>query len=328
MGRWPKHLITGLACAAAVAFWIGPAPAPALGQESETIEVASRTLADERFLAGDGADGDAVTLTGRLTLPGDLPTYPVVVLLHGTDGHLSGASYTWETYLQTIGIATFALDSYSGRGLAYVGFNQDSFGQFPQTYDAFRAVETLAAHPRLDPQKIAVMGFSRGGQAALYTAMTRFQRAFGPERGSIAAHISFYPACNLDLVDAAEVGPAPIRLFHGEMDDWTLASRCRDQIARIADAGHDAVFTGYPGARHGFDNEYAAGLEIAGGAESSRNCSRVEVDGRILNAETGVPFTYEDACVERGASVQFDPEASAAAREAVKALLADVFELP
>jgi hypothetical protein len=68
-------------------------------------------------------------------------------LLHGTDGPQSGASYTWEIFLPTIGVATLALDSYTGRGLSYVSFNQESFGQFPQTYDAFRAVEALAAHP-------------------------------------------------------------------------------------------------------------------------------------------------------------------------------------
>lgn len=304
------------------------APLPASGQQSETISVASHTMTDEQFLAGNRSNADAVTLTGRLTLPGDLPTYPVVILLHGTDGQQSGASYTWETFLPTIGVATFALDSYTGRGLAYVSFDQDSFGQFPQTYDAFRAVETLAAHPRINPEQIAVMGFSRGAQAALYTAMTRFQRTFGPERGDIAAHIPFYPACNVDLVDADDVGAAPIRAFHGGSDDWVPAAPCRAYVERLSAAGHDALFTEYSGARHGFDNEFAVELEVAGGAESSRNCRRVEVDGRIVNADTGAPFSYEDACVVRGASVQFDPEASAAARASVTALLTDIFDLP
>jgi len=209
-----------------------------------------------------------------------------------------------------------------------VSFNQESFGQFPQTYDAFRAVEALAAHPRIDPDRIAVMGFSRGAQAALYTAMTRFQRDFGPERGEIAAHLPFYPACNVELVDAAAVGPAPIRIFHGGADDWTPAAPCRAHAERLAAAGHDALFTEYPGARHGFDNEFATELMVEGGAESSRNCRRIEVDGRILNAETGAPFSYADTCVARGASVQFDPAASADARASVTALLTDIFELP
>jgi dienelactone hydrolase len=256
-----------------------------------------------------------------------LPTYPVVILLHGTDGKLSGASYTWKSFLPTLGVATLALDSYTGRGLAMVSFNQQSFGQFQQTYDAFRAVEAIATHPRIKPDHIALMGFSRGGQAALYTAMSRFQKAFGPKQGLIAAHIAFYPACNVELVSAYDVGPAPIRGFHGEADDWTRAETCRDHFTQLASAGHDAVFTGYPGARHGFDNEFAEMLEIASGAESSRDCRRAEVGGHIVNADTGAPFTYDDACVAHGTTVQYNPEAATRARAPVEALLTEIFAL-
>jgi dienelactone hydrolase len=300
---------------------------PTAAQQTETLTLASRTLTDEAFLASDASGGAEVTLTARLSLPGDLPRYPVVILLHGTDGHLSGASYSWESFLPTIGVATLALDSYTGRGLSHVSFNQDAFGQFPQTYDTFRAVEALAAHPRIDPEGITVMGFSRGAQAALYTAMTRFEEAFGPEGASIAAHVAFYPACNVTLAGETEVGPAPIRIFTGADDDWTPAATCRAFADRLAAAGRDAVFTEYPGAHHGFDNEFGSGLSVVGGAMSSRDCRRAEVGGRIVNADTGAPFSYSDACVARGASVGYDPDAAARARAAVTDLLGDVFGL-
>lgn len=301
--------------------------APVAAQQSETLSIPSRKMSDEAFLAADADAGEPVTISGRLTLPGDAPSYPAVVLLHGTDGKQSGASYTWESYLPTVGVATLALDSYTGRGLQFVSFDQEAFGQFPQTYDAFRAVEALAAHPRIDPDRIAVMGFSRGANAALFTAMTRFQETFGPQGATIAAHFAFYPACNIKLARETDVGPAPIRIFTGAADDWTPPAACSALAGRLTLDGRDARFVEYPGARHGFDNEFAVDLLVEGGAMSSRNCSRVEVDGRLVNADTGEPFSYADACVVRGASVQYDPDAAAAARTDVTTLLADLFDL-
>jgi dienelactone hydrolase len=247
-----------------------------------------------------------------------------VVLMHGTDGKRSGAAYGWEVFLPEAGTATLNLDSYSGRGLQSVSQDQNAFGQFLQIFDAYRAVEVLAADPRNDGERIMLMGFSRGGNAALYSAMTRFQDAFGPEHGRIVAHLPFYPACNFELVGELEVGPAPIREFHGGGDDWTPAAPCQDYIDRLAAAGHDAAMTVYPGALHAFDNEFTE-PRVAGGAETSRNCRRVEVDGRLVNPETGRPFDYADACVERGPSMGYDAEATAAARAAVTGFLAEIF---
>jgi dienelactone hydrolase len=57
--------------------------------------------------------------------------------------------------------------------------------------DTYRALELLATHPRIDPARIGVMGFSKGGGVALYAAMTRFQRRHGPAGAKFAHHIAF-----------------------------------------------------------------------------------------------------------------------------------------
>ncbi|MFH7422852.1 carboxymethylenebutenolidase, partial [Pseudomonas syringae pv. tagetis] len=62
-------------------------------------------------------------------------------------------------------------------------------------------------------------------------------------------------------------------------------------------------------------------------AQSSRNCQRREEDGRILNDETGKPFTFNDACVQLGSTVGYDKAATEAAQATVRTFLTGVFRL-
>ncbi len=291
----------------------------------DTIEVKSLTIIDEDFLRGDVGDSAQVTLTGDLNGPDKPDRQPVVILLHGTDGRRSGAAWGWQQFLNGIGIATFRLDSYTGRGLDQASTDQSRFGQFTQIYDAYRAADTLADHPAIDGSRVALMGFSRGGNAALYSAMTRFQKAFGPTRARIVAHLSFYPACNFQLEGELEVAEAPIREFHGADDDWTLAKHCRDYIDRLAAAGKNASRTVYQGALHGFDNVSGPARFSDPTWQTSRNCFRREENGTLMNAATGKPFSYSDACIELGPSSQYNDAATTAAQAAVKAFLGEVF---
>lgn len=311
------------ACIILVCAWLG---VPAASAMDEMVDVPSRTLVDEDFLRGDASSAMPVTLTGNLSGPDAGERQPVVILLHGTDGPTSGAARSWRRFLNSIGITTLLLDSYTGRGLAQVSADQGSFGQFTQIYDAYRAADVLAADPRVDGSRIALMGFSRGGVTALYSAMMRFQEAFGPGQAAIVAHLPFYPGCNFALVDELRVAEAPIREFHGADDDWTLAAPCRDYIARLQAAGADAMMTEYPGALHGFDNNANPAYYSDETNQTSRSCFRREVNGQLVNAETGAPFTYADACVEYGPSSMFNDAAATAAQAAVRSILAEVFE--
>jgi dienelactone hydrolase len=296
---------------------------PAFAQQTEILEVPSRTLSDTQFLAGDAAAGAPVTLTGRLRLPGPGRT-PVVVLMHGSEGPNSGPVARWEWIFRSLGVATFSLDSFTARGVTETATDQSRLATFTQVYDVYRAVDALAADPRIDPDRIAVMGFSRGGVAALYTAMTRFQRSFGGAR--IAAHLPFYPACNFRFTGELDVTGAPIRAFHGAADTYTLASPCRDYIARLAAAGHDARMTEYAGVLHAFDGR--SGRRWTADVPTSRNCHRIERAGVLVVDATGEPFTWDSPCVEYGVSGGYDEAATAHAKAAVSAFLTELFALP
>ncbi len=187
-----------------------PAVCPAQIARVEVHPMQSVTMTDEDFLNGR-KDGKPVMLAGQLRIPRPgVDRLPAVLLLHGSGG-VGTNVVDWEQELNSMGVATFVLDAFTGRGIIETATNQDRLGRLAMIYDAYRVFEILEKHPRIDPQRIAVMGFSRGGQAALYASLKRFQRMHGPASGrDFAAYIPFYAACGTRFVDDDQVSPNPI----------------------------------------------------------------------------------------------------------------------
>jgi len=217
------------------------------------------------------------------------------------------------------------LDNYTGRGVADISDSQAEIGQFIPIFDLYRLIEILAENPMIDSSRLVVIGFSRGGIATLYGGLTRFHELYGPAKGGIAALLPFYPACNLILERDDEMIDVPIREFHGAIDDWTPAAPCRTYIAELHAAGEDVVMTEFEGAYHAFDSPQGNLPVLLKDAQTSRNCMRREVGGVLINEATGEPFTYADACVELGVTVQYNDLATKAALESVETLLAEIF---
>ena len=157
-------------------------PASAQVARLEVHPVSSITLKDSDFLAGRKG-GQQVMFAGELRIPkpGN-DKLPAVVFLHGSGG-IGGAGNQideWSRELNQLGIATFTLDSFAGRGIVSTVADQTQLGRLNMAADSYRALEVLAKHPRIDASRIAVMGFSRGAQSALYGAMNRLYATLGP----------------------------------------------------------------------------------------------------------------------------------------------------
>ncbi|WP_353646159.1 hypothetical protein [Mesorhizobium sp. WSM2239] len=224
----PLRVALFLLLAPGAELWAQAAP------PEEIVAFSSLTMTDEQFLKGKEADAKPVMLSAKLQLPspsGD--RFPAVILLDGSGGPGNAMAWNWAKVLNRIGIATLRIDSYSGRGFEEIFTAQGRVGEFNNIIDSFRALDLLAADPRIDPERIAVMGFSRGGIAALYSSMTRFEELYGSDKARFAAHLPFYAPCNFMLEGELNVGAAPIRAFHGEADVWNPVPRCRDYIERM-----------------------------------------------------------------------------------------------
>jgi dienelactone hydrolase len=194
--------------------------------------------------------------------------------------------------------------------------------------DAYRALELLSKHARIDASRIALMGFSKGGFVALYASLKRFQRMHGPDGVEFAAYIPFYAQCNTTYIGEEQVSDHAVRLFHGTADNYVSIEPCRKYVERLSRAGKDVQLTEYPGAHHAFDNPLYSPARFLPDAVTTSLCAREErTEGKIVNLETDRAFSWRDACVRRGATVSHDPVAATEATKAVKSFLIATFKL-
>lgn len=78
--------------------------------------------------------------------------------------------------------------------------------------------------------RIGVMGFSKGGIAALYAAFRPVTDAGSRDGRSFALHLAYYPWCGLRLRDPLTTG-APVLIQTGALDDLVPPQRCAGLIA-------------------------------------------------------------------------------------------------
>ena len=204
---------------------------------TELWPIQTLTLSDQQFLTGDN-NGKLTAIAGQLRIAQGSGCLPVVVLQHSSGGFLANIEF-WSRELNAAGISTFALDGFTGRGLTEVNSNQALLGRLNFILDIYRALDVLAVHPRVDPRRIAVMGFSRGGQAALYASLKRFHQTWNKSGMEFVAYLSFYPDCMTTYIADTAV--------ERDVWYWTMVTKSgqtvpkkvtTDQLKTLIKAGH------------------------------------------------------------------------------------------
>jgi dienelactone hydrolase len=321
-------LTTGAILGAAVSAAMAEPSVTDLAARIELRAIETLTLSDQQFLSGDKSGAKSTMIAGELRLPrGGTGKFPAVVLLHGSGGVGPGPEF-WAKQFNEMGIASYVLDSFTGRNIVSTSTNQALLGRLNMIVDAYRAFDMLADHARIDPARIAVMGFSRGGQSALYSSMNRFREMWNP-RARFAAHIPLYASCTTTFIGDTDVSGVPIRQYHGLADDYVTIAPCRPYFERLQKAGRDAKLIELPDAHHAYDNPLGPKTPtMARGSESTKNCVLEEkANGLIVNAKSGEPFTYKDACVSREPHIGYNEAATNTTRKEVSALLRTVFKI-
>jgi dienelactone hydrolase len=261
------------------------------------------------FTAIDDGTGKGVALRGMLWLPPGAAK-GAVVLLHGAGGWTDFREGHYGRELSAAGYAVLAVDSFGPRG---VGPNlhhyRISFAQMAR--DAFAARSVLIERG-FAPQRLAVMGLSKGGTAALY-AVDRALLSGQTDRFPVA--VVLYPPCH---VRARVPSPASsVFMGLGEKDDLTGAKQCQEIAHAYEAAGGKVVVRQYPDAAHGFDGNPAnTVLFYASSVERFTECTViVEADGQesyagktyAVAGGEAIIADMRKSCIKTGASFWTNP---------------------
>ncbi len=269
----------------------------------------SMTLSTAQFLTGQ-TNGKSVILAGELRIPSGKPgtIFPAFVLVHGSSG-IGINIDRWARELNKIGVAAFVLDSFTARGIVSTSTDQSQLDHLAMLYDAYRALDLLASHPKIDPKRIGIIGFSKGGVAGIYAAMDRFHNVYGSKKSRFAVYMAFYPPCYQYLNDD-RVDKKPIIIFHGQADDYVPMAPCREYVNRLQTIGVNIKLIGYANAYHGFDIEGLPEKIYMPAVQQAAKCRLKEgKDGNMINADTGKPLNRSDACAGLGATVGYNKAA-------------------
>jgi dienelactone hydrolase len=296
---------------------------------------------DSRFqLSREGARLPKVQVWGFLSFPdGAKAAVPAMIIAHGSAGMQAKDTERWVPLFHKMGIATFVLDSFGPRGIKQTMDDQLVLDQSANDADALSALKLLARDKRIDPKRIGVIGFSRGGAVAIETAIDPFRKGIIADAVRFAAHIAFYPGCVVRYwADPAPMTGAPIMLALAEKDDYTPPQACIAYAETMKKAGVDVETHVYEGAYHDFDNTRQY-FKYWPNSVTSRNCPPSEINPvtfseyRII--KTGETFkTYKEfapvfnykQCVARGVKTGSNSGAARAAEEDVRRFLARVFD--
>jgi len=213
-------------------------------------------------------------VVGELRVP-DSPRerLPAVIIVNSSPG-FDGRGAFYAEALNQGGIATLEIDMCQGRGLPLSPVHH-----LPHVY---QSLQYLARHPRIDPARVGIMGFSWGAQVALLTGFSKLVRKYGDRNLRFAAQLPVYPQCWVirtarngrdKLLEPAllmEAAGSPVQILAGEKDDYDDPDGCQQLVASLpADARRHFSVTVYKDATFAWDSRFG-GATYESGAHNGK----------------------------------------------------------
>lgn len=198
-------------------------------------------------------------ISGELTLPpGDGP-FPAVIIYHGhyhPDDLESWFDDLVPRFVEA-GVATFVLDSFTGRKITSTAYFESRLSRAARLTDVYQALNKLAKLDEIDEERIGITGYSIGGTTALLAADKRVNETSLAKGRSFAALLPVYPSCQVRFRNPKPTG-APLLLLAAGDDGYSGAEHCEEYVAGVSAQGFDVKMKKYPDTLHGWINEKAA----------------------------------------------------------------------
>ena len=232
-----------LLTAAALACLLGASAEPALAQRADTALVRV---------------GGATPVNAYVAYPAIKGKAPAVIVVHEEWG-LNAQIRLVARRLAAEGYIAIVPDLHHGRVTDDPGEAQAlarSLKPDAALVDLDATMAWLTAQPRVQPGRVAVVGFGMGGTLAL---------EYGIHEPGVRAVVMFYGA---PITDAGRLPPlkAPVLAHFGQLDDGISEDQVNQFRLAMNTAGRAAEVHLYPGAGHAFMNDTGSSFQ----AESAR----------------------------------------------------------
>jgi dienelactone hydrolase len=268
------------------------------------------------------------TATGRV---------PAIIISHGSGGVRDRREGAYARAFNGLGVAGVIVDSFTPRGIRSTVNDQSTVTDAEMLGDTVAVLKVIAAHPRIDPERIGLIGFSKGGTVAIKAALRRYRADAGNDDAHFSLLIALYPWCGDIPMDFAAAG-APLVMLLGGEDTYVGTAACREYAKKFEAAGGKLTLRVYPGAKHDWDVPGSTSWTERRAQNSSR-CIYEEVQtGKWIERSSGLTVFVNGAaapdvkkarshCRTIGASGGYDATTAKQSMQDITAAVRSTFHL-
>lgn len=219
------------------------------------------TAQDLSFSRDPAGQWAKVALANTLHLPA-VNTSPVsVLLILPSCGGISQHIHEWTQAALQAGHGVMAVDSLRGLGNDCGSPSKISNGRYVK--DALDAVAFAAQQSGVDPQRIAVLGFSKGALIATWLASSTMADTLRPNTPRIFASVSLYGFCALGPTKGRPQGitilqpdtDRPFLALMGAKDNELPPRTCMELLPKLKATGAPVQWHIYEQAGHAWDSQ-------------------------------------------------------------------------